>query len=187
MELIILTACTDSTIISENRSFSGPINLLLIDVLATFIRASLPISLTESDIFFSKNVQASLAAYLYPAIILVGWTLFLIKSFALLNISAARITTEVVPSPTSWSYNWDNSTMTLAAGCSTSNYFKIVAPSFVIVTSPTSSTNILSRPYGPKELFTIFAIANTAVTLFDLTSYPWSLSPRIPTLVILNI
>ena len=64
--------------------------------------------------------------------------------------------------------------MTLAAGCSTSNYFKIVAPkkvificilpSFVIVTSPTSSTNILSRPYGPKELFTIFAIANTAVT-----------------------
>ena len=39
-----------------------------------------------------------------------------------------------------------------------------ILPSFVIVTSPTSSTNILSRPYGPKELFTIFAIANTAVT-----------------------
>ena len=39
-----------------------------------------------------------------------------------------------------------------------------VIPSFVIVTSPTSSTNILSKPYGPKELFTIFDTANTAVT-----------------------
>ena len=38
------------------------------------------------------------------------------------------MTTLVVPSPTSLSYSYDNSTITFAAGCSTSNYYKIVAP-----------------------------------------------------------
>lgn len=76
----------------------------------------------------------------------VGCTLFLINSLALFKSSAAMITTEVVPSPTSLSYNSDNSTITLAAGCSTSNYLKIVAPSLVTVTSPILSTSILSNP-----------------------------------------
>ena len=53
---------------------------------------------------------------------------------------------------------------TLAAGCSTSKSFKIVAPSLVTVTSPTSSTNILSRPTGPKDDFTIFEIDEAAIT-----------------------
>jgi hypothetical protein len=79
-------------------------------------------------------------------------------SFALFNSSDAIITTDVVPSPTSLSYNWESSTITLAAGCSTSNYFRIVAPSLVIVTSPISSTNILSKPYGPNVFLTILAI-----------------------------
>jgi len=73
--------------------------------------------------------------------------------------------------------------MTLAAGCSISNYLSMVAPSLVIVTSPISSTNILSNPCGPKEVLTTFAMARTAVTLAVLTSYPWSLSPLIPTAV----
>lgn len=60
--------------------------------------------------------------------------------------------------------------MTLAAGCSTSNYLRIVAPSFVIVTSPISSTNILSNPYGPNEDLTILDRAITAVQLAVLTS-----------------
>lgn len=89
---------------------------------------------------------------------------------ARLNNSAATTTTDVVPSPTSLSYNWLNSTITLAAGCSISNYFKIVAPSFVITTSPISSTNILSKPYGPKLVLTTLAIAITAVTLLVRTS-----------------
>lgn len=86
-----------------------------------------------------------------------------------LSNSAAIITTEVVPSPTSLSWSSANSTSTykryiymgmtktssknkrktcylifgtLAAGCSTSNNFRMVAPSLVIVTSPISSTNI---------------------------------------------
>lgn len=45
------------------------------------------------------------------------------------------LTTEVVPSPTSSSCNWANSTRTRAAGCSTSNKRKMVAPSLVTVTS----------------------------------------------------
>lgn len=51
-----------------------------------------------------------------------------------------------------------------AAGCSTSNKRKIVAPSFVTVTSPISSTNILSNPTGPKELLTMLAIDDAAMT-----------------------
>ncbi len=34
--------------------------------------------------------------------------------------------------------------------------------------SPISSTNILSRPEGPKVFFTMFAIASIAVTLIKL-------------------
>ena len=46
-----------------------------------------------------------------------------------------QLTTEVVPSPTSWSCKYASSHNIFAAGCSTSSSFKIVAPSFVIVTS----------------------------------------------------
>jgi hypothetical protein len=35
--------------------------------------------------------------------------------------------------------------ITLAAGCSTSNILKMVAPSFVMVTSPISSTSIYKK------------------------------------------
>lgn len=40
----------------------------------------------------------------------------------------------------------------------------MVAPSFVTVTSPISSTSILSNPTGPKELFTMFAMEHAAIT-----------------------
>uniref|UniRef100_A0A1A9ZZ31 Uncharacterized protein n=1 Tax=Glossina pallidipes TaxID=7398 RepID=A0A1A9ZZ31_GLOPL len=55
----------------------------------------------------------------------------------------------------------------LAAGCSTSNNFRIVAPSLVTVTSPISSTNILSKPTGPKELLTMLAIELAAITILQ--------------------
>jgi hypothetical protein len=69
------------------------------------------------------------------------------------------------------------------AGCSTERRERIVAPSFDIVTScvstqfyvieihgkgmertPILSTSILSRPNGPRELFTIFAMVCAATT-----------------------
>ena len=115
----------------------------------------------------------------------VAWMLFLINSLPLFKSSAAKITTDVVPSPTSLSWIWDNSTRTLAAGWVTSNYLRIVAPSLVIVTSPISSTSILSRPWGPRDVFTMFERERTARMFWVLTSWPYSLWPRIPTYDIL--
>jgi len=43
----------------------------------------------------------------------------------------------------------------------------LLLPSFVIVISPISSTNILSNPEGPNVFFTIFAIAKIAVTIYN--------------------
>eukprot|EP00834_Sanchytrium_tribonematis_P007626 NODE_719_length_4493_cov_0.423987.p4 type:complete len:126 gc:universal NODE_719_length_4493_cov_0.423987:3427-3050(-) len=51
------------------------------------------------------------------------------------------------------------------------------APSLVIVTFPISSTIILSRPIGPKLVFTMFANDCAAVTFCALTSRPENLSP----------
>ena len=54
---------------------------------------------------------------------------------AVYNNSEANIVTDVVPSPTSSSYDFDISTNIHAAGCSISNKFNKVAPSFEIVWS----------------------------------------------------
>ena len=48
----------------------------------------------------------------------------------------------------------------LAQACLASSCFKMVAPSLVMVTSPTSSTNILSSPCGPREDFRMLANAS---------------------------
>jgi hypothetical protein len=96
----------------------------------------------------------------------VGWILFRTSSLALLSNSEASNTTEVVPSPTSLSCCVARETRIRAytsdhfhrreerghtAGCVTSNNDRIVAPSLVIVMSPTLSTNILSNPTGPRD------------------------------------
>ena len=76
----------------------------------------------------------------------VGCISHYISSYAYYNSSEAINTTDVVPSPTSLSYYKLRSTIILATGCSTSIFLSIVAPSLVIVTSPISSTNSLSKP-----------------------------------------
>ena len=90
-----------STAILAKKLASDPIILDDIEVLATLIKASLPNSDTLIAKWSSINNLASLIAYLKPVIILVGWTLFLIKFSPLFKNSAAKITTLVVPSPTS--------------------------------------------------------------------------------------
>lgn len=67
-----------------------------------------------------------------------------------------------------------------AAGCSTSSIRRIVAPSFVTVTSPTSSTSILSKPTGPRELLTMFAIDDAAITgIEEISNYEFvDMKPR---------
>ena len=42
--------------------------------------------------------------------------------------------------------------MSLATWCSTSIFCRIVAPSFVMVTSPSGLTSILSIPFGPSDV-----------------------------------
>ncbi len=101
----------------------------------------------------------------------VGWILLRTRSLARRRSSLAISTTEVVPSPTSLSCCVARETRMrawrrgqrgsrcqriitaprrarvvrrLTAGCATSSRDRIVAPSLVIVTSPTLSTSILS-------------------------------------------
>ena len=75
------------------------------------------------------------------------------RSFSACSSRApARTTTPVVPSPISSSWDCDNSTSNLATWCSTAILSRIVAPSFVIVTSPSGETIILSMPFGPKDV-----------------------------------
>ena len=57
-------------------------------------------------------LTASLQANRYPAMMEVGWIFCLTNSSAFFRSSAATITTDVVPSPTSSSCNWANSTKT---------------------------------------------------------------------------
>ena len=59
-------------------------------------------------------------------------------------------TTPVVPSPISSSCDLDRSTSNFAISCSTFICSNIVAPSFVIVTSESGDTSILSIPAGKR-------------------------------------
>ena len=75
------------------------------------------------------------------------------RSFSACSSRApARTTTPVVPSPISSSWDCDNSTSNLATWCSTAILSRIVAPSFVMVTSPSGETIILSMPLGPNDV-----------------------------------
>lgn len=127
------------------------------EVLATLMRASLPSLSTLVDICSAMNLHASLHARRYPAMTVVGWILLRTSSFARLRSSEARRTTEVVPSPTSLSCcvasetrmraycQLSSNLWELTEGCETSRRERMVAPSLVMVTSPTLSTSILSR------------------------------------------
>jgi hypothetical protein len=140
-----------------------------IDVVAIFFKYSLSWGSIFSAISFNNSIAFS-ALFLNPSTIIVGWTFLFINSSAFSKSEPAKRTTDVVPSPTSLSTLLEISTMILAAGCSTSISLRIVAPSFVIVTSPNVSTNILSMPLGPRLVFTICVTSLAAVILFCCAS-----------------
>jgi len=75
-------------------------------------------------------------------------------------------TTPVVPSPISSSCDCESWTINFAIWWSTSICLSMVAPSFVIVTSPSGDTIILSRPLGPSDVRTMSAIA-LAASMWD--------------------
>src|SRR5208283_2357640 len=95
------------------------------------------------------------------------------SSSAFSRSAPASITADVVPSPTSLSVAFETSTSIFAAGCCTSISLSMVAPSLVIVTSPSESTSILSMPRGPTEVLTISAISLAAAILFRCASLPF--------------
>ena len=96
------------------------------------------------------------------------------SSSACSSNAPASTTADVVPSPTSLSVVFAISTSIFAAGCCTSISFRIVAPSFVIVTSPKESTSILSIPLGPRLVRTISAIILAAAMLFFWACLPFT-------------
>mmetsp|Transcript_16439 Transcript_16439/g.52317 ORF Transcript_16439/g.52317 Transcript_16439/m.52317 type:complete len:250 (+) Transcript_16439:906-1655(+) len=160
----VRTAVTASTTMLAKKSLSAPMILDDMLVLAALMRCSrASVSLLITRFSFTYRT-ASFMASRKPEMMLVGWMRCRTSSLPRLSSSAARMTTDVVPSPTSWSCKSASSHKTLAAGCSTSSCFRMVAPSFVMVTSPIWSTSILSSPTGPSELLTMLAMATQAVT-----------------------
>ena len=73
-------------------------------------------------------------------------------SWRLVSSSAPQSTTTlVVPSPASMSCDLESSTSILAVGWKTCMWLMMVAPSFVMMTSPSLDWIILSMPFGPSE------------------------------------
>ena len=99
---------------------------------------------------FSKCSKDYYKEYLYPFMIFYEESPSSINYFASERSSPARRTTEVVPSPTSSSYDLAISTRVLAAGWIISNNSKIEAPSLVIYVSLYNLIN-LSIPLGPFQ------------------------------------
>ena len=140
---------------------SSETSLVCMLVVATLMRSALDVGSTFSAIL-SRTCSAFSRAFMYPSTTTVGWTSWLMSSSAFSRSAPARMTPDVVPSPTSLSVALLISTIIFAAGCWTSISFSIVAPSLVMVTSPSESTSILSMPLGPREVFTSSAISFAA-------------------------
>ena len=168
-------ALTDSTarLVSSSLATSAPFPV--IEVVAIFFSVLASSGLTVFAIFFNTSYAFS-AANRYPVTINVGCTSCSSKSSARFSSSPPITTALVVPSPTSLSCVFAISTIIFAAGCSMSISFSIVAPSFVITTSPIESTNILSIPFGPNVDLTELAMVFAARMFLLCASFPLVLS-----------
>ena len=141
-------------------------------VMAILFRNALSIGSISMDISLRNSIDF-FEASLNPSTTIVGWTSLSSSSSAFSIREPASTTTDLVPSPASLSTDLATSTSIFAIGCSISNSFKIVVPSFVIVTSPVEPTSILSMPLGPKLERITCAINFAAVMLFFLASFPF--------------
>mmetsp|Transcript_40927 Transcript_40927/g.92113 ORF Transcript_40927/g.92113 Transcript_40927/m.92113 type:complete len:270 (+) Transcript_40927:955-1764(+) len=107
------------------------------------------------------------AAVRRPCMMICGWTPSSTKGFTCLRICPAKSTTDVVPSPTSASWDMEMSTSVLAAGWTMSNRRMMVAPSFEMVTRFPSNTS-LSIPRGPSVVRIVSATAWHAL-IFEMS------------------
>ena len=94
------------------------------------------------------------------------------SSWAPFKNSPVKTAAVVVPSPTSSSWVFATSATSFAAGCFIFISSSIVAPSFVIITSPAGSVIILSNPLGPRVVRTASDTARAAMILVLFASSP---------------
>ena len=116
--------------------------------------------------------MATSAAFSNPSAMRTEW-MPRPRSFSACSRRApASTTTPVVPSPTSSSWEDDNSTMSLPTWLDTCIWPRMVAPSLVMVTSPSGLTMILSIPLGPSEVRTMPEMVRAANMLALVASMP---------------
>ena len=169
MPTTALTTSLDRGSASSEMSFDCML------VRATFRSDSSSVGGTSLASSASTSSDLSAAAW-YPSTMTDECTSFLSSFSAFSSRAPPNTTDEVVPSPTSLSMVFEISTIILAAGCWTSISFSMVAPSLVMVTSPSESTSILSRPRGPRLVRTRSATRRAAAMLLFCASRPFCCS-----------
>mmetsp|Transcript_7573 Transcript_7573/g.11510 ORF Transcript_7573/g.11510 Transcript_7573/m.11510 type:complete len:222 (-) Transcript_7573:98-763(-) len=110
-------------------------------------------------------------AAMKASVMAMGWMPFSSSPPAALSRLPARTQTLVVPSPASMSWALEISTSIFAVGWNTCISERIVAPSLVIITSPSPFSIILSIPRGPRLVRIALDTAFAAVILESLTSF----------------
>ena len=126
------------------------------------------------------RAEARARARACARVLTVGW-MPLSMSWRLVSSSAPQSTTTlVVPSPASMSCDLESSTSILAVGWKTCMWLMMVAPSFVMMTSPSLDWIILSMPFGPSEERTASATPLAAIMFACRTSCSFDFSWKRP-------
>ena len=124
----------------------------------------------------SKALSAKSSAKAKPLAIVAGCTPWRTSCQAFRSISAQITTVDVVPSRATLSCVEEVLITIFATGCSTRAVSRTVTPSLVTNVLPSSSTNNLSRPFGPSVDLTAPASAIAACTFLRNASRPLVLS-----------
>mmetsp|Transcript_96320 Transcript_96320/g.281412 ORF Transcript_96320/g.281412 Transcript_96320/m.281412 type:complete len:279 (+) Transcript_96320:973-1809(+) len=170
----VATESTASTLMRASWSFRLLTTLEPSAVLAAFSRAAWSSAWISTLRAISTTLfTATSHARSKPKAMRSGWIPFSMSSMACSSSAPAITTTPVVPSPISWSCDFERSTRSLAMWCCTSIFSRMVAPSFVTRTSPSGPTTILSIPFGPIELRIVSAIALAARMFALWACMPW--------------
>mmetsp|Transcript_55635 Transcript_55635/g.144646 ORF Transcript_55635/g.144646 Transcript_55635/m.144646 type:complete len:268 (+) Transcript_55635:991-1794(+) len=168
-----ITFKTASTAIEARLPDSDETTLEFSDVLALWINCSRFARSTGTDI--DVRISSAFSSAMRKASVMVcGWMPLASSRSAACSSAPAVTTTEVVPSPASTSWAFESSTIILAVGCVSFICCRMVAPSFEMITSPLGSWIILSMPFGPSDVLTVWATALAARMLVILTSWPFS-------------
>mmetsp|Transcript_52102 Transcript_52102/g.111444 ORF Transcript_52102/g.111444 Transcript_52102/m.111444 type:complete len:379 (+) Transcript_52102:815-1951(+) len=156
-------------------------------VIATSTSASLDSSEYSKVSEISASVSTAIVhARSNPSAMRIGWMPRSSSASAFSRSDPASTTTPVVPSPISSSCDLDSSTRSLPIWCSTFICSRMVAPSLVMVTSPSGLCSILSMPLGPRDVFRMLQTALAARMFAFCASTPLSRPFFSPSLMMMN-